>query len=143
LVPKIVYLYSSFCHPKNKTIIIARAIKISVDYPVHNGSIYGLLLCILIQMALKVFWFVDSFLDVGNSTLSDQPLGLREIHRIWVIWQPLATLIWKFLIREAKTNTPSVPNYKSFQESWRVKIFQVWPNLYDKIITFMIPIKYH
>ena len=39
--------------------------------------------------------------------------------------------------------TPSVPNYKSFQESWRVTVFQVWPNLYDKIITFMIPIKYH
>ena len=36
--------------------------------------------------------------------------------------------------------TPSVPNYKSFQEFWRVKVFQVWLNLYDKIITFMIPI---
>ena len=23
------------------------------------------------------------------------------------------------------TNTSSVPNYKSFQESWRVKVFQV------------------
>jgi len=40
-------------------------------------------------------------------------------------------------------NTPSVPNYKSFQESWRVKVFQVLPNLYDKIITFMILIMYH
>ena len=34
--------------------------------------------------------------------------------------------------------TPSIPNYKSFQESWRVKASQVWPNLYDEIITFMI-----
>ena len=40
-------------------------------------------------------------------------------------------------------STPSVPNYKSFQEFWRVKVFQVWPNLYDKIIAFMIQIKYH
>ena len=39
--------------------------------------------------------------------------------------------------------TPSVPNYKSFQESRRVKVFQILPNLYDKIITFMILIKYH
>jgi len=23
------------------------------------------------------------------------------------------------------TSTPSVPNYKSFQESWRVKVFQI------------------
>ena len=39
--------------------------------------------------------------------------------------------------------TPSVTNYKSFQKSWRDKNFQVWPNLYDNIITFMIPIKYY
>ena len=39
--------------------------------------------------------------------------------------------------------TPFVLNYNSFQESWRVKNFQIWPNLYDKIIIFMIPIKYH
>ena len=43
----------------------------------------------------------------------------------------------------ALDGTPSIPNYKSFQESWRVKASQVWSNLYDKIITFMIPIKYH
>ena len=41
------------------------------------------------------------------------------------------------------SSTPSVPNDKSFQNFWRVKVFQVWSNLYDKIITFMIPIKYH
>jgi len=28
-------------------------------------------------------------------------------------------------IREILSPTPSVPNYKSFQESWRVKVFQV------------------
>jgi len=34
--------------------------------------------------------------------------------------------------------TLSISNYKSFQESLRVKASQVWPNLYDKIITFMM-----
>ena len=42
-----------------------------------------------------------------------------------------------------KSNIPSVPNYKSFQQSWRVKVFQVWLNIYNKIIIFMIPVKYH
>jgi hypothetical protein len=27
--------------------------------------------------------------------------------------------------KNKEINTPSVPNYKSFQESWRVKVFQV------------------
>jgi hypothetical protein len=40
-------------------------------------------------------------------------------------------------------STPSIPNYKAFQESLRVEGSQVWPNLYDKIIIFMTPIKYH
>jgi hypothetical protein len=32
----------------------------------------------------------------------------------------------------------SIPNHKAFQESW-----QDWSNLYNKIIIFMTPIKYH
>ena len=40
-------------------------------------------------------------------------------------------------------STLSVPNYKSFQESWKVKFFQIQSNLYNKIITFTIQIKYH
>jgi hypothetical protein len=39
--------------------------------------------------------------------------------------------------------TSSIPNYKAFQEFWRVKGSQVSQNLYDKIIIFMTPIKYH
>jgi len=34
--------------------------------------------------------------------------------------------------------TPSVLNYKAFQEFWRIKASQVLLNLYDKIITFMM-----
>ena len=41
--------------------------------------------------------------------------------------------------REKRFFTPSIPNYKLFQESWRVKVFQVWSNLYNKIIIFIIP----
>jgi hypothetical protein len=40
-------------------------------------------------------------------------------------------------------HTPFISNCKSFQESCRVKTSQVWPNLYDKIIIFTIPSKYH
>ena len=40
-------------------------------------------------MALKLFWFDDSFLDIGNSTLSDdQSLGLTETHRTDLEFEP-------------------------------------------------------
>ena len=37
----------------------------------------------------------------------------------------------------------SVPNCKSLKFFWRVKPFQVWQNLYNKVLIFMILNKYH
>ena len=59
---------------------------------------------------------------------------------MWCVWK-LIKSVWGFTVHV--TYTPSVPNYKSFQEPWRVKKFQVWPNLNNKIIIFTISIKYH
>ena len=77
--------------------------------------------------------------------------GARQTKKAEAFGKPeetfVALLTWpnsmNILVDLVLINTPSVPNYKSPQESWRVKIFQVWPNLYNKIITFTIPIKYH
>jgi hypothetical protein len=38
--------------------------------------------------------------------------------------------------------TPSIPNYKSFQESWRVKASQVWPKLLKELQRFMTSKRY-
>ena len=40
-------------------------------------------------------------------------------------------------------STPFFPNYKTFQQSWRIKFFYIWLNLYNRIIIFIIWTKYH
>ena len=65
---------------------------------------------------------------------------ILEHRPMWCVWK-LIKSVWGFTVHV--TYTPSVPNYKSFQEPWRVKNFQVWLNLNNKIIIFTISIKYH
>ena len=64
-----------------------------------------------------------------------RPSPTQHLERLSLVF----LIFWSSMFRIS--STPSIPNYKSFQESWRVKASQVWPNLYDKIITFMIPTK--
>ena len=42
----------------------------------------------------------------------------------------------KYLYNLSKS-TPSVPNYKTFQQSWSVKVFYIWTNLYNRIMILL------
>jgi hypothetical protein len=99
---------------------------------VPTSDIFALQSASLSSFSALYIWLVGIAAHVRSS-------GIYKLF----LWFRVASIFFSLSSVAIISATPSIPNYKSFQESWRIKTSQVWPNLYNKIITFTILTKYH
>ena len=68
--------------------------------------------------------------SAGGESETGETNKLIDVHISWHLGIPSTTF--------KQNSAPFILNYKTFQQFWRVTVFYIWPNLYNKIITFII-----